>query len=307
MVNVVISMQNTSPPLWNTDCFWIASWNTWAGNQSSVAFSGFADYSATFLRRDVFTLISVLKDKMRFYVSWSAWKASNFFFFSFLQISRNFVLSVRGSLSHPCTVRWSGRCYSVWFPRVGNFYLQKCRIDGVIGILSVRKRIFLGCLLGTNLRAWIHTHSGNSGRRWLQHRALSVTLRASGQQFPAFLGPGTSFMVLSTYWGRRLASWWFGYVTFIVRFISNPMPPLIWQEVWVHGLEVGDPWYRGVRRDRQTCFLETSYGKSTELGERRTSLSFTVNWVTLKTPVGLSLSLFFFFASVNKNVELINS
>ena len=81
MVNVVISMQNTSPPLWNTDCFWIASWNTWAGNQSSVAFSGFADYSATFLRRDVFTLISVLKDKMHFYISWSAWKASNFFFF----------------------------------------------------------------------------------------------------------------------------------------------------------------------------------------------------------------------------------
>ena len=111
MVNVVISMQNTSPPLWNTDCFWIASWNTWAGNQSSVAFSGFADCSATFLQRDVFTVISVLKDKMRFYISWSAWKASNFFF-SFLQISRNFVLSVRGSLSHPCTVRWSGRCYS---------------------------------------------------------------------------------------------------------------------------------------------------------------------------------------------------
>ena len=81
MVNVVISMQNTSPPLWNTDCFWIASWNTWAGNQSSVAFSGFADCSATFLQRDVFTLISVLKDKMRFYISWSAWKASNFFFF----------------------------------------------------------------------------------------------------------------------------------------------------------------------------------------------------------------------------------
>lgn len=81
MVNVVISMQSTSPPLWNTDCFWIASWNTWAGNQSSVAFSGFADCSATFLQRDVFTLISVLKDKMRFYISRSAWKASNFFFF----------------------------------------------------------------------------------------------------------------------------------------------------------------------------------------------------------------------------------
>ena len=76
-------------------------------------------------------------------------KSIFFFFFFFLQISRNFVLSVRGSLSHPCTVRWSGRYYSVWFPRVGNFYLQKCRIDGVIDILSVRKRIcfrtFTGC------------------------------------------------------------------------------------------------------------------------------------------------------------------
>ena len=33
----------------------------------------------------------------------------------------------------------------------------------------------------------------------------------------------------------------FRFITFFVHFISNLMPPQIWQEVRVHGLEVGDP------------------------------------------------------------------
>ena len=41
--------------------------------------------------------------------------------------------------------------------------------------------------------------------------------------------------------GQRMVSGWFKCVTFIVHFISNLMPPLIWQEVQVHGLEVQDP------------------------------------------------------------------
>ena len=37
---------------------------------------------------------------------------------------------------------------------------------------------------------------------------------------------------------------WFKWITFIVPFISNLMPMLIWQEVPVHRLEVGNLWSR---------------------------------------------------------------
>ena len=37
---------------------------------------------------------------------------------------------------------------------------------------------------------------------------------------------------------------WFKDITFIVCFVSNLMPPLIWQEVPVHSPEVGDPCIR---------------------------------------------------------------
>ena len=39
-----------------------------------------------------------------------------------------------------------------------------------------------------------------------------------------------------------MVSGWFKCITFVVHFISNLMLPLIWQEVPVQGLEVGDLW-----------------------------------------------------------------
>ena len=38
---------------------------------------------------------------------------------------------------------------------------------------------------------------------------------------------------------------WFKCITFIVHFISNRMPLMIWREMLVFGLEVGDPCNRG--------------------------------------------------------------
>ena len=45
--------------------------------------------------------------------------------------------------------------------------------------------------------------------------------------------------------GVGMVSRWFRHIQFIVLFISNLMPPLIWQEVLVSGPEVGNPCPRG--------------------------------------------------------------
>ena len=39
----------------------------------------------------------------------------------------------------------------------------------------------------------------------------------------------------------KMVSEWFKHITFIVLFVSNLMPLLIWQKVWVWGPEVGNP------------------------------------------------------------------
>ena len=97
----------------------------------------------------------------------------------------------------------------------------------VIGTLSVRKRILLGRLLDTNRRAWIPTHFGNPGRRWLQHRAPSITLESIRAAVPSLFGArdwfhGWQFFPQTGV--GRLTSGWFKYITFIVHFISNWMP-----------------------------------------------------------------------------------
>ena len=68
-----------------------------------------------------------------------------------------------------------------------------------------------------------------------------------GQQSPTFLAPGTGFMEdsfsMGLKWGR-MVSGWIKHIIFIMHVISNLMPPLTWQEIPVHSLEVADPCFR---------------------------------------------------------------
>ena len=73
------------------------------------------------------------------------------------------------------------------------------------------------------------------------HKAVSGPFE---QQSPNFLAPGTSFMELIFPSGaavERLVLGWFQHITFIVHLICNQMPLMIWQEVLVYRLKVGEP------------------------------------------------------------------
>ena len=76
------------------------------------------------------------------------------------------------------------------------------------------------------------------GRAW-GRACLSYPL---DQRSSTFLASGTDFMTdTSTDLGWGLVWGWFKYITFIVHFVYNLTPPLIWQEVLVHSPEAGDP------------------------------------------------------------------
>jgi len=67
------------------------------------------------------------------------------------------------------------------------------------------------------------------------------------EQWSPTLAPRTDFIENNVSTDQRLEGWFqddSSTFTFIVHFISNLRPWLIWQEVPVHSLEVGDPYSR---------------------------------------------------------------